>query len=308
MNVLILIAVTSRLSSSVRYEQASFGKQVVASIDAEAAKSSAVLVQHHVGHDQLRQQGVAAMQFVPMQTGSTSKQRKVLGKSVTLQAKPSHDSERKGMKETVRLQEEVRILQERKDALQEASNLRNDARALRVEVGKLQAELDVAAPPEPVVAISHKNGKAASRSSRSCPEDGVHPNTRERIALFGERSLRKLDEEDAAFQKNSRDTSWNCLLLQIVDGLQKVEDGRFTVGGILKNAIWWDNLKYVLERGAVPNRELRKGWYKGRTAQEIASGIDINKLANKFRWLKKDKIVEIFGKDGDLKMMISLPR
>jgi len=145
-----------------------------------------------------------------------------------------------------------------------------------------------------------------------CPANFV-PSTLEATVFEGAALLRDLvnDGIPGRFERKKGRTTWDCLLLLSIEGIRNTrkpalfEELFAKQYARIRDDVMLDNLLYILEKGAYPNIELRVGWYKGNTAQDIAGDIDIKKLAS-FVELDENKLDEVVGKRGDLRMLLRL--
>jgi hypothetical protein len=145
-----------------------------------------------------------------------------------------------------------------------------------------------------------------------CPANFM-PSTLEATVFEGAALLRDLvnDGIPGRFERKKGGTTWDCLLLLSIEGIRNTrkpalfEELFAKEYARIRDDVMLDNLLYILEKGAYPNIQLGVGWYKGNTAQDIAGDIDLKKLAS-FVELDENKLDEVVGKRGDLRMLLRL--
>jgi hypothetical protein len=205
----------------------------------------------------------------------------------------------------------------------ERLRLEKEALKLRQEVAELEASM----PKPTTTSLKPKTTRkpsqvAATRRIRveggNCPS-GIFLTPLELYgAYLGDRSLREIDEETFKEMNKDAKTTWDCFLLLSVFGISQ---GRGRPLGIpflpvtikIENErLMWDNLLFILEQGAQPNKIFngQVTLFDDQTAQELAGQVEKDKLEAMFATLANatgvtsSQLEEAFGEKGDLRKLV----
>lgn len=207
-----------------------------------------------------------------------------------------------------KLQGEVERLQMEKEALK-----------LRQEVAELEAAMPAPTTTTPKPQTSRPPSKVAATrrikvTGQDCPA-GLFMTPLEYGAYLGDRSLRQIPEETFKEMNKDAKTPWDCFLLLQIFG---ITNARARPLGLpfLPEAIntqneqlMWDNLLFILEQGAQPNR-MYDGLFTDQTAQENAGQIPKDKLEAMFATLAdatgltSGDLAKAFDENGDLRKLV----